>query len=91
MKNFIYHSVLTTKEASKLASNKTTFLAGGMTVIPAMKLRLAAYSDVIDIKKIKNLSGIQVSSKSLKIGATTKHCDVSTSKEVNHSVTCKFS
>ena len=86
MKNFNFKSVTSTKEASKLASSKTTFLAGGMTLIPAMKLRLAAYSDVIDIKKIKNLSGIQVSTKSLKIGATTKHFEVSISKEVKKTI-----
>ena len=59
MKNFSYHSVKNVKEAKKLASSKSAFLAGGMTTIPAMKLRLASYSDIIDIKKIKDLSGIK--------------------------------
>ena len=68
MKNFNFKSVTTAKEASKLISGRATFLAGGMTLIPAIKLRLAAYSDIINIKKIKGLSGIKVSSKSLKIG-----------------------
>ena len=57
-----------------------------MTTIPAMKLRLASYSDIIDIKGIKDLSGIKVSSKSLKIGATTKHAEVATSKEVKRAI-----
>jgi len=82
MKNFNYHSVKSSKEAIKLSSSRTTFLAGGMTLLPAIKLRLAAYSDIIDIKKIKNLSGIKTSSKSLKIGSTTKHAEVSTSNNV---------
>jgi len=86
MKNFNFKTATNTKEASKMASGRTTFLAGGMTLLPAMKLGLAAYSDVINIKKIKSLSGIKVSSKTLRIGATTKHSEVATSKEVGKSI-----
>jgi len=86
MKGFNFHSVKNVKEAKKLASGKSAFLAGGMTTIPAMKLRLASYSDVIDIKSIKDLSGIKVSSKSLRIGATTKHAEVAASKEVKRAI-----
>ena len=87
MKGFNFHSAKNIKEAQKLASGKSVFLAGGMTTIPAMKLRLASYSDIIDIKGIKDLSGIKVSSKSLRIGATTKHAEVAASKEVKKSIT----
>ena len=86
MKNFNFKSVTSTKEATKLASGRATFLAGGMTLIPAMKLRLAAYSDLINIKKIKGISGIKVSSKSIRIGATTTHAEVAASKEVGKSI-----
>ena len=86
MKGFNFHSVKNVKEAKKLASGKSAFLAGGMTTIPAMKLRLASYSDIIDIKNIKDLSGIKVSSKNLKIGATTKHAEVAASKEVKRAI-----
>ena len=86
MKSFNYHSVTNTKEAVKLASSRSTFLAGGMTLLPAIKLRLAAYSDLINIKKIKGLSGIKISSKSLRIGATTTHAEVAASKEVGKSI-----
>ena len=82
MKSFNYHSAKNVKEATKLASNRSSYLAGGMTTLPAIKLGLASYVDVIDIKKIKELSGIKATSKSLKIGATTKHFEVATSKEV---------
>ena len=75
MKSFIYHAPKDIKDASKLASSNSAFLAGGMTTIPSMKLGLATYKDVIDIKSIKKLSGIKVSSKSVTIGATTKHAD----------------
>ena len=86
MKNFNFKSVSNSKEAAKLASGRATFLAGGMSLLPAMKLRLAAYSDLINIKKIKTLSGIKVSSKSLRIGATTTHASVASSKEVGKSI-----
>ena len=86
MKNFNFKSAASTKEASKLATGRATFLAGGMSLLPAMKLRLAAYSDLINIKKIKGLSGIKVSSKSIRIGATTTHSEVASSKEVGKSI-----
>ena len=69
-----------------MASGRSAFLAGGMTLLPAMKLRLAAYSDLIDIKKIKSLSGIKISSKSIRIGAITTHAEVAISKEVGKSI-----
>jgi len=86
MKNFNFKSATNTKEATKLATGRATFLAGGMSLLPAVKLRLAAYSDLINIKKIKSLSGIKVSSKSIRIGATTTHAEVASSKEVGKSI-----
>ena len=86
MKTFNYHSVKDIKEASKLASSSSAFLAGGMTSIPSMKLGLATYKDIIDIKHIKKLSGIKVSGKTVIIGATTKHAEVANSKEVQKSI-----
>ena len=53
MKDFNYHSAKDSKEASKLASSSSAFLAGGMTTIPSMKLGLATYKDLIDIKILK--------------------------------------
>ena len=52
MKTFNYHSAKDVKEASKLASSSSAFLAGGMTTLPSMKLGLASYKDIIDIKTI---------------------------------------
>ena len=86
MKTFKYHSAKDLKEASKLSSTNSTFLAGGMTTIPSMKLGLASYKDLIDLKNIKNLSGIKVGAKTIKIGATTKHVEVAKSKDVKKSI-----
>ena len=46
MKRFNYHSAKDVKEASKIASSNSVFLAGGMTTLPSMKLGLASYKDV---------------------------------------------
>ena len=86
MKTFNYHVPKNTKEASKLASTSSAFLAGGMTSIPSMKLGLATYKDIIDIKHIKKLTGIKVSRKSVTIGATTKHAEVASSKAVQKAI-----
>ena len=53
MKSFNFKSAANTREATKMASGRTAFLAGGMTLLPAIKLRLAAYSELINIKEIK--------------------------------------
>ena len=86
MKSFNFHSVKNVKEAIKLASGRTSYLAGGMTTLPAVKLGLASYTDIIDIKKIKELTGIKSSAKSLRIGATTKHVEVAESKQVKKTI-----
>ena len=86
MKIFNYHSAKDTKEATKLSSSNSAYLAGGMTTIPSMKLGLATYKDIINIKNITKLSGINVSGKSVKIGATTKHVEVANSKEIKKTI-----
>ena len=86
MKTFNYHSAKDVKEATKLASTNSAFLAGGMTTIPSMKLGLASYKDIINIKGIKKLSGIKVTGKMVTIGATTKHVEVANSKEIKKTI-----
>ena len=49
MKTFNYHSTKDVKEATKLASPSSAFLAGGMTTLPSMKLGLASYKDIIAV------------------------------------------
>ena len=86
MKTFNYHSAKDVKEASKLASSNSVFLAGGMTTIPSMKLGLASYKDIINIKEIKKLSGIKITGKKVIIGATTTHAEVANSKDVKKAI-----
>lgn len=72
-----YHRAKSIAEAAKLAKGEDAkLLSGGMTLIPAMKTRLAAPPDVIDLMHIAELKGITVSGKSVTIGAATTHFDV---------------
>lgn len=57
-------------------------LAGGQSLIAAMKLRLSAPSDLIDLGGIAELAGIRVEGASITIGAMTRHAEVARSKEV---------
>ena len=65
MKTFKYHVAKDSKEASKLSSSNSAFLAGGMTSIPSLKLGLATYKDIIDIKHIKNYLELKLATKLL--------------------------
>lgn len=52
------------------------FLAGGMTLLPTMKQRLAAPSDLIDLTHIDDMKGISVDGNKVRIGAMTTHYEV---------------
>jgi len=57
-------------------------LAGGQSLIAALKLRLAAPSDLIDLGGIKELAGITVDAAGITIGAMTRHAEVAASEHV---------
>ena len=61
-------------------------IAGGQTIIPTMKSRLAAPTKMIDISKIESLHGITVVNTTVTIGAGTKHYEVETSKQVARAI-----
>lgn len=61
-------------------------LAGGQTLLPAMKLRLAGPGTIIDLAKVPGLSGITREGDNLVIGAMTKHVEVLNSAEVQQSI-----
>jgi len=54
-------------------------LAGGHSLLPMMKLRLAAPAVLIDIARAADLAGIGVDGDELVIGATTRHADLASS------------
>ncbi|WP_448952809.1 FAD binding domain-containing protein [Labrys neptuniae] len=61
-------------------------LAGGHTLLPTMKQRLASPSTLIDLTKIEALSGIEVKGRNLIIGATTTHGVVAASATVGEAI-----
>jgi carbon-monoxide dehydrogenase medium subunit len=72
-----YHRASSVADAAKLMqSGDAKLLSGGMTLIPAMKTRLAAPSDVVDISRIGELKGISVAGDTVTIGAATTHAEV---------------
>jgi carbon-monoxide dehydrogenase medium subunit len=57
-------------------------LAGGHSLLPMMKLRTASPTALVDIGRIKSLSGIKIGKKEVKIGALTTHATVAASDEL---------
>ena len=77
----IYHRPSSVDDAAALFAkgSESKYLAGGHTLLPVMKQRLASPSDVIDLGKIKDLIGVEVSADTVTIKAATTHYDVATS------------
>jgi carbon-monoxide dehydrogenase medium subunit len=88
MHAFEYHRPSSTKDALALGASKeeARYLAGGQSLVQAMKLRLSSPSDLIDLGTIKELVGIKVSGSAVEIGAMTRHADVAGSKDVQKAI-----
>jgi len=61
-------------------------LAGGQTLLPTLKQRLASPSDLIDLARITELHGISAGGDEVVIGAMTRHADVAESAEVRRTI-----
>ncbi|HTB27878.1 MAG TPA: xanthine dehydrogenase family protein subunit M [Steroidobacteraceae bacterium] len=83
-----YHRPSSVDEAAALFSKgkEAKYLAGGHTLLPVMKQRLASPSDVIDLGRIKDLIGIEASGDALTIKAATTHYDVAGSGVVQKAI-----
>jgi carbon-monoxide dehydrogenase medium subunit len=83
-----YHRPSSVDEAAAAFAkgSDSKYLAGGHTLIPVMKQRLAAPSDVIDLGKIKELVGIESSGDTLTIKAATTYYDIMQSADVKKSI-----
>jgi carbon-monoxide dehydrogenase medium subunit len=78
--NFDYEAPATLADALQLLSNADAkVLAGGMSLIPLMKLRLAAPPQLVDIGRIRDLNYIHDEGGVLRIGATTTHYQIESS------------
>jgi len=87
MYDFAYHRPSNLADAARLAKNEDAKLvAGGMTLIPTMKQRLARPSDLIDLGGLKDLVGIKVEGSKVTIGALTPHAQVAASADVQRAI-----
>ena len=85
---FDYHRPTSVRQAANLAAKAedAKFLAGGHTLLPTMKQRLAAPAQLIDLGQIAELRGIERSARSVTVGALTRHADVAGSAEVQEAL-----
>jgi aerobic carbon-monoxide dehydrogenase medium subunit len=83
-----YHVAGDLKDAAALFAGaaEARYLAGGQTLIPTMKQRLAAPSDLIDISRLAELKGIAASGEVVTIGAATSHAEVERSDAVRRAI-----
>ncbi len=81
---FDYHAPTSVEEALRLlgSSDDVKVLAGGQSLIPVLKLRLAAPEVIVDLGRIESLRGIREDGDSLVIGAMTSHDEVARSSMV---------
>jgi aerobic carbon-monoxide dehydrogenase medium subunit len=85
---FDYHRPTSVRQAASLAGKVEDFkfIAGGHTLLPTMKQRLAAPANLIDLNDVAELRGIERSARSVSIGAMTKHAEVAASAEVREAI-----
>src|SRR5262245_34150620 len=83
-----YHRPGSVADAAKLikANDEAKLLAGGQTLIPTLKQRLARPSDLVDLGGVKDLSYIKVEGGKVTIGALTRHADVAASDAVKRAI-----
>ena len=79
---FEYHAPASVQEALGLLGklDEAKILAGGHSLVPMMKLRLAQPKHLIDLRKVPGLSGIKEEGNTIVIGAMTTHWEVESSK-----------
>jgi aerobic carbon-monoxide dehydrogenase medium subunit len=84
--NYVKPGSLSEVSAFLKANPDAKALAGGMTLIPTLKARLAQPSHLVDIAGIQELKGIESKGNALVIGATTKHNEVMRSDVVRKAI-----
>ncbi len=81
MYNFTFHRPTTVRQAAGLLSRnpEAKLLAGGHSLLPVMKQRLAQPSALVDLSQVEGLSGVEIKGRSVVIGAMSRHADVAKS------------
>ena len=84
MRTFDYHKPKSVPETVALlaSGSETRPIAGGMSLLPTMKQRLAAPGALIDLSAIAALKGISANADTITIGAMTRHFDVANSPAI---------
>jgi aerobic carbon-monoxide dehydrogenase medium subunit len=87
MYDFDYHRPKDLAEAGALASREDfKLLAGGMSLIPVLKMRLARYAGIVDLGALGALKGIRRERDAIVVGAMTPHAEVAASEEVARAI-----
>ena len=81
---FDYHRASSLDEAFQLlaASDDAKFIAGGHSLIPMMKMRLAQPTAVVDISRLDGLRGIDVAGDHVRIGSLSTHAEIAASAKL---------
>lgn len=79
---FTFENPTTTAAAAQLMAQGGKLLAGGQSLLPSMRLRLANPEKIVDLNNVPELAGIRREGNALVIGAMTRHMDVANSAEV---------
>ncbi len=85
--DFAYHRATSLSAAHALLAENpgAKLLAGGHSLIPLLKLRLASPAALVDIGRIAELRGIAMSGDTIRIGALTTHADLASSSVLKKS------
>src|SRR5260370_40950795 len=88
MYEFKYHRPATVRQAANLLvkNEDAKVIAGGHTLLPVMKQRLASPPHLVDLSHIEGLDSIAVKGRSLLIGATAKQAGVAASGVVREAI-----
>jgi carbon-monoxide dehydrogenase medium subunit len=88
MYSFTYHRASGLRQATNMLGKleEPKLLAGGQSLLPAMKLRLASHPNLIDLDRVEGLAGIELKGRSLIIGAMTRHAEVASSAVVQQAI-----
>lgn len=83
---FDYHRPKSLDDAQKALSGGGALLAGGQTLIPVLKLRLAEHDNIVDLGAVSGLDGIEAKGGTLTIGAMATHASVADSGDVKKAI-----
>src|SRR6195952_4664171 len=88
MYDFKYHRPGTVRQAANLLvkNEDAKLIAGGHTLIPVMKQRLASPPPLVGPPPVESLDGIEMKGRALVIGATARHAEVARSAVVGEAI-----